>query len=33
MGHIMHLTQGYHDKHVIVKINKIKVKLTNPTAI
>ena len=33
MGHIMHLTQGYHDKHVIVKINRIKVKLANACAI
>ena len=29
----MHLTQGYHDKHVIVKVNRIKVKLTNAGAI
>ena len=33
MGHIMLLNQGYHDKHVIVKINRIKVKLTNTSAI
>ena len=33
MGHIMHLTQGHHNKHVIVKINRIKVKLTNASAI
>ena len=32
MGHIMHLTQGYHDKQVIVKINRIKVKLMNASS-
>ena len=29
----MHLIQGYHDKHVIVKINRNTVKLTNTSAI
>ena len=29
----MHLNQGYHDKHVIVNINRITVKLTNASAI
>ena len=29
----MHLIQGYHDKHVIVKINRNRVKLTNASVI
>ena len=29
----MHLIQGYHDNHVIVKINRNRVKLTNASAI